>query len=139
MGDAGAVLVAAGLVFRGGRLLITQRPAGGHLAGLWEFPGGKLEPGETWEAGLRRELREELGVEVEVGRLFCEVHHAYPEKRVHLQFYICRLVDGEPRPLGCPSLEWVTAAELERFAFPEADRVLLEKLPGVDEFSRETL
>jgi len=126
--------VAAGLVFRAGRLLITQRPVGGHLAGLWEFPGGKLESGETWEVALQRELREELGIDVEVGRQFSEVKHTYPGKRVHLRFFVCRLVGGEPRPLGCAALVWVTAEELEHYEFPAADRQLLLELPAAEEF-----
>src|SRR2546423_2979763 len=81
--------VAAGLVFRAGSLLITQRRPQDHLGGLWEFPGGKREPAETFEECLRRELREELGIEVQVQGLLASVQHAYPEKTVLLQFYRC--------------------------------------------------
>ncbi len=123
-----SVEVSAGLVFRGGKLLITQRYAGSHLGGLWEFPGGKRELGETFEQCLARELREELGVEVAVGRLFDEVTHAYPEKTVHLQFFLCSLLDGEPRPLGCAAVAWVDRNELDAYAFPAADATLLGKL-----------
>jgi mutator protein MutT len=129
--------VSAGLVFRDGRLLITQRPAGSHLAGLWEFPGGKREPGETWEACLERELAEELGVRVSVGRLFDEVVHDYPGKRVHLRFFVCRLVAGEPAPIGCAAVAWVTAGELGRYEFPPADANLLTALPAASEFSEK--
>ena len=129
--------VSAGLVFRDGRLLITQRPAGSHLAGLWEFPGGKREPGETWEACLDRELAEELGVRVAVGRLFDEVVHDYPSKRVHLRFFVCRLLEGEPAPLGCSALTWVTAEELTRREFPAADAHLLAALPAAPEFEEK--
>ena len=128
MSDIRYLDVAAGLVFHQGKLLITQRPAGGHLAGLWEFPGGKLEPGETWEAALRRELKEELAIEVEVGGEFFRVRHSYPEKHVHLRFFWCRLVSGVPQAIGCADLAWVTAGELERYVLPEADRQLLEDL-----------
>jgi 8-oxo-dGTP diphosphatase len=79
--------VSAGLIFRSGKLLITQRHARAHLGGLWEFPGGKREPGETFEQCLVRELREELGVEVVVGELFDTVEHAYPERTVSLKFF----------------------------------------------------
>lgn len=120
--------VAAGLVFREGLLLVTQRSAGTHLAGLWEFPGGKREPGETWEACLRRELLEELGVDVEVGELFEEVRHAYPTKSVHLRFYRCVLKSGEPRPVGCAAVAWTDRSGLRGFAFPEADERLLHRL-----------
>src|SRR5437773_2250204 len=90
--------VAAGLIFRDGKLLITQRRAGAHLGGLWEFPGGKREPNETFEECLVRELREELGIEVVVGELIESVTHAYPEKTVHLSFFRCTLKEHDPRP-----------------------------------------
>jgi mutator protein MutT len=120
--------VAAGLIFHDGRLLITQRRPQDHLGGLWEFPGGKREPGETFEQCLARELREELGVEVEVGALLEEITHHYPDKSVHLRFHRCRLQSGDPRPLGCHALVWVTAAELAGYAFPAADARLLDRL-----------
>jgi mutator protein MutT len=122
--------VVAGIVLRDGKMLITRRKAGSHLGGLWEFPGGKLEPGESWEAGLVRELREELGVEVEAGILRFETQHEYPEKTVRLKFYECRLLTGEPRPLDCDGIEWVAPDSLHRFEFPEADRKLIELLSG---------
>jgi mutator protein MutT len=120
--------VAAALVFRDGKLLITQRYARAHLGGLWEFPGGKREPEETFDACLVRELREELGIEVEVGDLVESLTHAYPEKTVHLKFYRCRWKQHEPQPLGCPAFKWVSAAELKDYAFPAADARLLDKL-----------
>jgi 8-oxo-dGTP diphosphatase len=120
--------VSAGLIFRSGQLLITQRYADAHLGGLWEFPGGKREPGETFEQCLVRELQEELGVTVRVGELFESVTHAYPEKTVALKFFLCRLEQGEPQPLGCAAVKWVTAAELMHYEFPAADAILLEKL-----------
>ncbi len=128
------VEVSAGLVFRAGQLLITQRPAGGHLAGLWEFPGGKREPGESFESCLVRELREELGVEVCVHEEVDRITHAYPEKTVHLRFFRCTLADSaaEPRALGCQAVAWVTRETLASYAFPAADARLLAKLaaPG---------
>jgi len=120
--------VAAALVFRDRKLLITQRHADAHLGGLWEFPGGKREPKETFEACLIRELREELGIEVEVGELVEGLTHAYPEKTVHLKFFRCRWKQHEPQPLGCPAFKWVSAAELKDYAFPAADARLLNKL-----------
>lgn len=124
------IQVSAALIFRAGRLLIAQRPPGGHLAGLWEFPGGKLEPGETWEACLRRELREELGneVEVEVGDCYEEIVHAYPEKSVRLRFLRCRLRDGEPRPVQCSAVAWISCDQLDQYRFPPADAALLGRL-----------
>jgi mutator protein MutT len=120
--------VSAALIFRNGKLLITQRHANAHLGGLWEFPGGKREPDETFEQCLVRELREELGAEISVGELFEEVVHVYPGKTVHLKFFICRLKGGEPEPLGCAALQWADKSELEKYAFPAADARLLDKL-----------
>jgi mutator protein MutT len=120
--------VAAGLVFRGGRLLITQRPPGGHLSGLWEFPGGKREAGESFEECLHRELREELGIEVKVGELVESITHQYPGKAVHLRFFRCVWLANEPLPLGCAALAWIGRADLERYEFPAADSRLLDML-----------
>ena len=122
------VEVSAALIFSNGKLLITQRHANSHLGGLWEFPGGKREAGETFEQCLVRELREELGIEVEVGELFEEIAHVYPEKSVRLKFFICKILSGEPQPLDCAAVKWVIKAELATFDFPAADARLLEKL-----------
>jgi mutator protein MutT len=131
--------VAAALVFRDGRLLITQRHAEAHLGGLWEFPGGKREPKETFEECLARELREELGIQVSVGQLFEAITHSYPEKTVHLRFFVCRLESGEPEPLGCAAFKWVNADELKKFPFPDADARLLEKLLGAPALWQQAL
>lgn len=125
----GAVIeVAAGLVFRAGKLLITQRRAGTHLGGLWEFPGGKRESQETFEQCLIRELREELGVTVAVGELFESVLHTYPERQVALKFFLGQLIQGEPQPLECAAVQWVSRTELNNYAFPAADAQLLTRL-----------
>jgi mutator protein MutT len=126
--------VAAALLFRDGRLLITQRHADAHLGGLWEFPGGKREPGESFEACLRRELQEELGCDVEVLECVESVTHAYPEKTVHLQFHRCRWLAHEPRPIDCAAIRWVGREELSQFAFPAADAQLLDLLRTGDAF-----
>jgi mutator protein MutT len=127
-GAAASVEVAAGLIFRRGKLLIAQRLPDAHLAGLWEFPGGKREPDETFEACLERELREELGVAVRVRELLSEIVHEYPAKSVHLRFYRCELGEEEPRALGCGAVAWITLEELDRYEFPAADVRLLERL-----------
>jgi mutator protein MutT len=124
--------VSAALVFRNGQLLITQRHANSHLGGRWEFPGGKREAGETFEQCLVREIREELGVEIGVGELFEEISHSYPEKSVHLKFFLCRLVSGEPRPLDCAAVKWIKKDGLDQHEFPAADARLLEKLKAND-------
>jgi mutator protein MutT len=120
--------VAAALVFRDRKLLITQRHADVHLGGLWEFPGGKREPNETFEQCLARELLEELGIEVVVGELFEMLTHSYPEKTVHLRFFRCQWKAHEPQTLGCPAFKWVSANELREHSFPDADQRLLENL-----------
>jgi 8-oxo-dGTP diphosphatase len=126
--------VAAGLCFKGGRLLITQRPAQAHLGGFWEFPGGKREPDETFEQCLKRELLEELGIEVGVGELLESLTHAYPEKTVLLNFYRCTVVQGEPQPIGCSDFRWIGPEQLDEYNFPAADERLLGLLkvsPGL--------
>ena len=120
--------VSAALIFRSGKLLITRRHSAAHLGGLWEFPGGKREPDETFEQCLVREIREELGVEISVGKLFDSVIHAYPEKTVRLKFFVCWLERGEPQMLGCAAFKWISAAELDKYQFPAADARLLNKL-----------
>ncbi len=131
--ESNVIEVSAGLIFHSSKLLITQRYADSHLGGLWEFPGGKREPGECFVQCLARELREELGVEVSVGKLFDEITHAYPEKTVQLQFFLCRLIAGEPQPLGCAAVRWVGRDELGRFAFPAADAQLIARLASASE------
>ena len=132
------VEVSAALIFRNGKLLITQRRADAHLGGLWEFPGGKRELNETFEQCLVREIREELGVEVSVGNLFEEITHAYAEKTVHLKFFLCELLAGEPRPLGCAAVRWIGKSELADYDFPAADARLLEKLRNIPSRRPET-
>ena len=122
-----AVEVVAAVVERDGRYLITRRLDGTHLAGLWEFPGGKLLPGERPEDALRRELREELGVEAAVGELMETVDWTYPEKSVRLLFFRCALA-GEPAPLEGQEMRWVAAADLPTYGFPEADATLITRL-----------
>jgi mutator protein MutT len=120
--------VAAGLVFRQGKLLIAQRRAQDHLGGCWEFPGGKREPGEAFPDCLARELREELAIEVQVLECVFAITHAYPEKTVLLQFHRCAWRRHEPQALGCQAITWVTATELDAYKFPPADARLLEQL-----------
>jgi 8-oxo-dGTP diphosphatase len=125
--------VAAGLVFRGGKLLITQRRPQDHLGGLWEFPGGKREPAESFEECVRRELHEELGIRVEVSELIESLTHHYPGKSVHLKFFKCRLLEAEPQALACHALAWVGLPELAQYGFPEADARLVQRLSSSPE------
>jgi mutator protein MutT len=126
--------VAAGLIFSDGKLLIAQRHPDTHLGGLWEFPGGKRESGETFGEALVRELQEELGVTVCVGELIEAVDHAYPDKVVHIRFFRCRIIDGSPRALGCHALKWIGQDQLRAHPFPHADAHLLDRLAGENEW-----
>ena len=120
--------VSAALIFRNEKLLITQRHANAHLGGLWEFPGGKCEAGETFEQCLIRELREELGIAVRIGNLFEEITHVYPDKSVRLRFFFCDLIDGEPKAIDCAAVKWISKSELGHYEFPAADARLLNRL-----------
>lgn len=124
--------VAIGIVRRRGRTLIDQRPYDGLLGGLWEFPGGKLEPGETPEQALARELREELGLRVEIEAALAPVEHAYSHFRVTLHPRLCRFLAMEGRAAEGRPIRWVTAAELREVAMPRANRKVLEALAERD-------
>jgi mutator protein MutT len=113
------------VVERNGTVLLTLRPAGTHLAGYWEFPGGRIEPGETPEACIVRELREELGVEVRVLGRMGTIDHAYPERQVRLHGFRCEIVSGEPRPLASEELRWVPLERLAEQKLPPADLAVL--------------
>ena len=125
--DTRVVVVVAAVIERDGRILVSRRLEGTHLAGLWEFPGGKCEPGETYDACLTREIHEELGVRARVGDQILVTEHAYPEKRVRLHFYWCA-IDDEPRPMIGQQIQWIDREKLTTLAFPEADRALIEIL-----------
>ena len=123
------VEVAAALIQDdAGRYLIARRRRGTHLAGLWEFPGGKREGDETLEACLRRELVEELNAEFEVGEKIDTVRWEYPEKTVVLHFYRCRLERGAIEPREGQAVEWVAPARLGDYEFPPADLALITRL-----------
>lgn len=122
------IQVAAGLIKKDYRYLITKRPAGVHLAGYWEFPGGKREPGESLEECLQRELKEELGIDIALGSPFYIIRHEYPEKLVELHFFSCTLQSGEPQTLGCEEWRWVPPEALANYEFPPADRPIIDML-----------
>ena len=122
-----SILVAAAVIERDGRYLITRRQPGVHLAGHWEFPGGKCEPDETLHACLRRELREELNVDVTVGDVLLTTTHDYPERRVELHFVRCGL-EGEPAPQLGQEMRWAPREELNALEFPPADAELIRIL-----------
>lgn len=132
------VEVSAAILMQEGRLLIARRPVGAHLGGLWEFPGGKRELGETFEACLERELREELGIRVQVGPCWATVQHSYPDRTVRIRFFLCQLWSGRPQPLGCSAVKWVTRRTLRRHRFPPADAAILERLVRTPEVWQQT-
>ena len=125
------VLVAAvALIDPDGRVLIAERPAGKHLAGMWEFPGGKVEPGETPEAALVRELAEELGIDVHASCLapFTFASHAYPDFHLLMPLYVCRKWSGIVIAREGQQLKWVRPARLGDFEMPPADKPLVAML-----------
>jgi 8-oxo-dGTP diphosphatase len=121
--------VAAALIRdSAGRYLITQRRRGSHLEGLWEFPGGKQEAGESPETCLKRELAEELSASFAVGEKFATIRWEYPDRTVILHFFRCRLESGTIEPRESQTMAWVAADRLEEFDFPPADRELVARL-----------
>lgn len=124
------VVVVAAVVRREGRILLTRRMEGAHLAGLWEFPGGKLEDGESPEDALVRECREECAIEIAVDDILEVAFHRYPTKDVLLLFYGCRLVSGEVQDLGIAEHTWTTPEGLDAYELPPPDARLVAKLQG---------
>jgi A/G-specific adenine glycosylase len=121
--------VAAAVIWRDGRVLISQRPLDGLLGGLWEFPGGKVELGETLPECLQRELREEMDIDVDVGRQVAVVGHAYTHFRVTVYAFECRYCSTEdPKPIGVRDWRWVTLANLDQYAFPVVDQRIIAVL-----------
>jgi 8-oxo-dGTP diphosphatase len=126
------MVVTAGVVVYHGRVLVARRKPGTHLEGLWEFPGGKLEPNESPEESLAREFREELGIDIQVERILEVVFHRYQEKNVLLLFYSCRLIRGEPRALDVAEFAWVSRRELPDLDWVPADVTFIRKLADKD-------
>lgn len=122
------IQVAIGLIWRDGKLLIARRPEGEPLGGLWEFPGGKRRPGEGLEDCLRREIREEMGIEVRVLRAWDPIEYSYPEFDVVLYAFECQLDSGEPQAGDGRETAWVQPGDLSDFPFPPANKSLLAQL-----------
>jgi mutator protein MutT len=121
------LVVTAAIIQREDTFLVTRRPRGVHLEGLWEFPGGKCEAGESHEACLRREIQEELGADARVTTEIFQVSHSYPDRTVELHFFRCELL-AEPQPLLGQEMRWVARDGLADLAFPPADAQLIEML-----------
>lgn len=117
--------VVAALIWQGDKFMICQRPAHKSCALLWEFVGGKTEPGESKEEALIRECREELAIEVSVGDVFTQVIHQYPDILIQLTLFHCTIKDGEPKLLEHNDLQWITPAQIPEFNFCPADKDIL--------------
>jgi A/G-specific adenine glycosylase len=120
--------VTAAVISLDGKVLIAQRPSEGMLGSLWEFPGGKQEAGESLADCLRREIREELGLEITVGELLVTIKHSYTHFKITLHAFICHLVKGQPQARGVADWRWVTLDELDSFPFPRTDQKIIEAL-----------
>jgi len=120
--------VTAGLIFQDGRILIASRPPGYHLAGMWEFPGGKQEPDESLEECLEREIKEELDIEIRADRLFSTVRHEYEKKIVSLHVFECAYLKGDPKALEGQDIKWVRPDDLRLYEFPPPDQEVIELL-----------
>lgn len=132
MSHAAFIKVAAGVIIHNGRYLITKRKPKAHYGGYWEFPGGKCEAQETLEECLRRELLEELGIEITDPCPYHQLRYNYPDTTVELSFFTCSIKSSEPQPLGCQELRWVSAGELSDYLFPPADVSLIEMIQKKD-------
>ena len=122
------IIVAAAIIQQEERYLLTRRKPGSDLGGLWEFPGGKKESGETLEGCLRREIKEEVGVEISEPQLFHSLRHQYPGKEVEVHFFTCSILQGPPQPLACAEMAWVHKHELIFYEFLPADIPVLQKI-----------
>ena len=120
--------VVAALIWDDDKFLICQRPMNKAQGLLWEFVGGKVEPGETKEAALVRECQEELGITLDVGEVFTDVTHAYPEKTVHLTFFYAVIKEGVPQKLEHNDIRWISVEEIPNYTFCPADGEILEKI-----------
>lgn len=122
--------VVAAMIRDGGRFLICRRPAGKSNALLWEFPGGKVEAGESDEAALAREIKEELGCEIAVGEFLAETTHVYPNVEIHLSLHAARLISGAPECLEHAGMAWISAREIPDYEFCPADDKLIRFVFG---------
>jgi 8-oxo-dGTP diphosphatase len=111
-----------------GKILIDRRRLEGLMGGLWEFPGGKIEPGETVEQCIQREIQEELGIGIEVGEHLITIEHTYTQLRVTLTVHHCRHITGIPQPIECDEIRWITLDEIDHFTFPKANSQIIAAL-----------
>ena len=123
--------VVAALIWCGNKFMICQRPTNKARALLWEFVGGKVEPGESKEQALVRECKEELNIMLSVGDVFMDVMHEYPDVTVHLTLFNATISDGEPQKLEHNDIRWITPSEIPNYEFCPADVEILEKIKGM--------
>ena len=116
------------LIRRGQEFLIAQRKKDDTFGLFWEFPGGKKNPDETFEQCVAREIQEEVGIQIKVGKKFMEIKKRYHEKTIWLNFYLCAYVSGQAQPLDCENIEWVRWEELKNYKFPPANERVIQKL-----------
>ncbi|PAX53116.1 8-oxo-dGTP diphosphatase MutT [Brunnivagina elsteri] len=128
-------IIGVGVIWNDtGKILIDRRLPQGAMGGLWEFPGGKVEPGETVEDCIKREIQEELGIEIEVGDCLITIDHTYTHLQVTLTVHHCRYLAGVPQPIECDEVRWVSLDELETFDFPEANTQIIAALKQSSKF-----
>ena len=120
--------VVAGIIKHNGQYLITKRFENSHLGGMWEFPGGKIMKGESEKIALKRELKEEVGIDCSIGKLVYETSYHYPDISINIKFYYCKLLSGEPQPLDCAAVKWIKQSELLQYEFPPSDIKLIMML-----------
>ena len=119
---------AAVIINSEGKILIDRRKPEGEMGGLWELPGGKIEPGETVEECIKREIDEELAIDIEIGEHLITIDHTYTDLRVTLTVHECRHLKGVPKPLECDEIRWVNLEQLEKFNFPAANFQIITAL-----------
>ena len=120
--------VVAGIIKHNGKYLITKRFKKSHLGGMWEFPGGKIMTGESDQTALKREFKEEVGIDCNVGDLVYETTYHYPDISINIKFYDCELLSGTPKPIECAEVKWIRRSELSQYEFPPSDIKLIEML-----------
>jgi mutator protein MutT len=128
MTDLPRKVIGAAVIWRDGKILIDRRKPGGAMGGLWEFPGGKVEPGETISDCILREIREELGITIAVGEPLITIEHTYPTFTIVLHVHHCQHVEGEPQTIECDEIRYVTVDELDQYEFPAANIEIINAL-----------
>ena len=122
-------IIGVGVIWNSQKqILIDRRLPKGTMGGLWEFPGGKVEPGETVQECIKREIKEELGIEIEVGENLISIDHDYPQFKVTLIVHHCRYLGGTPQPIECDEIRWVRVSQLNQFTFPQANEQIIAAL-----------